>query len=75
MKDPNEKIRVLLFGDSIRRVNIARIADEIGQARNTVYNWKKDPSLITVSNLRKLCKAQGIDYRELGEAIGNVEGD
>lgn len=70
MTDMNEKLRGLLFGTELRPVNRRRLAQLVGVHVNTIYNWERDPSIITVSNLRKLCGAQGIDFRELGEAIG-----
>lgn len=70
MKDPNETLRELLFGSDLRKVNLARLSKKTGISRRTLYAWETDPGKITVNNLRKLCRAQGIDFREIGEALG-----
>lgn len=75
MKDPDEKLKTLLFGDSLRPAKINRLALACGVSANTIRNWQRRVGTINVSGLRKLCKAQGIDWVTLGEAIGDVEGN
>lgn len=75
MKDPDERLRALLFGDTMRPAKANRLALACGVSATTIGNWKRRPGTISVSGLRKLCMAQGIEWEELGKAIGDVERD
>lgn len=70
MRDPDEALRSLLFGDEMRPVSFTTLSRRTGIPRRTLSNWRRDPTKITVGNLRKLARAQGIPWGEVGEAIG-----
>lgn len=70
MKDPDEPLRQLLFGTEDRPVNITRLAGKMKKSRRTIYNWRDNPSLIQVRELRKMAKILGLSWEQVGRAIG-----
>lgn len=69
-KDPDAPLRTLLFGDGLRKVNFNVLSGRTGIPSRTLRTWGDKPSKITVGNLRKIAKAQGIPWENVGKAIG-----
>lgn len=69
-KDPNAPLRTLLFGTEDHPVSITRLAGKMKKSRRTLYNWRDNPSLIQIGELRKMARILGIDWEDIGRAIG-----
>ncbi len=72
-RDPNAALRLLLFGTEDRPVNMSRLAAKMHRHRTTLYNWKDNPSLISVGDLRRMARILGIDWEDIGRAIGGTK--
>lgn len=70
MKDPDEPLRQLLFGTEDHPVSITRLAGKMKKSRRTLYNWRDNPSLIQIGELRKMVRILGLDWEEVGRALG-----
>lgn len=72
-KDPDAVLRKLIFGTTERKTNKAILAKKIKRNRTTMYKWEKNPGLISVTDLRRICRVMGISWEQLGKAIGGIE--
>lgn len=70
MKDPNIALKTLLFGTDDHPVNISRMSAKLKISRATLHRWKENPGLIQVQHLRRMTKYLGIDWEDVGRAIG-----
>ncbi len=64
------KLQVLINGYmNAQGLNNTSLAAKMGCCHQTVANWRKDPSVIRLSELAKLCRILGIPAEELRAAV------
>lgn len=73
MKDPNIALKTLLFGTDEHPVNISRMSAKLKISRSALHKWKENPGLIQVHNLRRMARYLGIEWEQIGRAIGGMK--
>lgn len=72
-RDPNIALKTLLFGTDEHPVNISRMSAKLKISRSALHKWKENPGLIQVHNLRRMARYLGIEWEDIGRAIGGMK--
>lgn len=67
--DPDRKASAILFGSKGTTANLSRISEATGIPANTLSNYRKRPSTITLERFALIAKVRGLSDEEIGKAV------
>lgn len=59
------KLRTILFGDEIRKVNIVELAERLGEKPDKVYRWRRHPLTMKTWQLIEVANCIGLSDAEI----------
>lgn len=66
-RDPDEKRRILLFGDDNSPAKMEKMSRDLKIGRTTLFRYKRYPSTIPFERLIRIVRWRGLTETEIGE--------
>ena len=69
LRDPDKEASAILFGSKANAVNLSRISEATGIPANTLSNYRRRPSTITLERFALIAKVRGLSGEEIGKVV------